>query len=204
MSLTGEGVIETLADLHARKRLVGGSQWLRDFVVSVAEWVAGGQAITTEQSKIIIMAAETYKATLIGIHGETPVQAFLSKPAFYKPLRVSTVVPREVRWLGHNRVGFRFKNNQVIVEQIKLLTGTKSGWEPVLRLWVVEVTSYNIEDTMKVIRTHKFDFDSHVEQFLLDCHDARGKPSQVVESQIIVCDNPVLTKWATGSLGGLP
>lgn len=181
--------------------------WDKRFILDVAQHVDNGFAISTAQSSIILKLIQRYRDHLIadGVL-EAAVDQLLAFPQYAKPPYQSVDLPREVRWAGDNKLVFRCKYNQGVVEDIKRLKGTNHFLSlnyPVYvrehKLWVVDVNSGNHEKVMDVIKRHKFAFDDTVAQFFLDIENSKGKRSEISVQgdniMVTVRNDDLLNSW---------
>ena len=161
--------------------------WDRRFICDVGEHVNNGAAISTAQSTLVLKLIDRYRFLLVaeGVQ-DSELTQLLAYPQYRKPPYQSEVLPREVRWIGDNKLVFRCKFNQGVVEDIKRLKGTNyflpyqfPSWHKEHKLWVVDVNSGNHERVMDVIKRHNFGFDDAVAQFFLDIENGRVKRSEV-------------------------
>jgi hypothetical protein len=139
------------------------------------------------------------------------VDQLLQFPQYDRPLYESTVLPREVRWAGDNKLVFRCKYNAAIIQDIKRLK-TASLFSSIQypfymrdhKLWIVDVNAHNVKMVMDVIKRHKFEFDDAVAQFFLDIENHAGVTSQakVSEQEILVTinDDSFLSAWINALL----
>lgn len=181
--------------------------WDRRFISDVAEHSRNGKAISTSQSSVVIKLIDRYRDHLVhrGII-RTELDQLIAFPQYTKPPYQSTILPREVRWAGDNKLVFRCKYNAGIIDDIKKLKGTNC-FLPIQyptffreeKLWIVDINSGNVEKAMDVIKRHKFAFDDAVAQFFLDIENGKGKRSQIETDgetiQITVRNDDLLNSW---------
>lgn len=191
------------------------SDWLFRFVGNVFMHVEDGKAISTEQSNIIMRLANKHKAFLIkrGLD-EMALSTLLKMPSHRRPPYQSSNIPREVRYIGDNKLAFRFKFNDVIIEELKQLKPKSSFagrdqfpiWHPGYRVWIVSINRDNIERVMRVIRTQRFSFDDPVAEYLTLASNSLNQRSSFVldpETGNIVaniCDNEFVANWVSSVL----
>ena len=181
--------------------------WDRRFISDVAEHSRNGKAVSTAQSSVVLKLIDRYRDHL-SVRGiaRTEVDQLINFPQYARPPYQSTVLPREVRWAGDNKLVFRCKYNAGIIEDIKKLKGTNHFLPhhyPMFfreqKLWIVDVNSGNAEKTMDVIKRHKFDFDDAVAQFFLDIENGKGRRSEILTDgesiQITVRNDDLLNSW---------
>jgi hypothetical protein len=175
--------------------------------MDVAVHVFNGSAISTAQSVIVLKLIDRYKDLLVadGLQGSA-IDQLLIMPQYEKQPYQSVDLPREVRWAGDNKLVFRCKYNQGVVEDIKRLKGKNSFAAvqyPIFlrdhKLWIVDVTGANYEQVMDVIKRHKFAFDDDVAQFFLDIENSKGLRSEIVTDgetiAITVRNDDLLNAW---------
>lgn len=197
------------------------NQWNRKFILSLAESVKAKRALSSEQSRVFLKLVRDMKSIIVAFDDEYcdgTVSNFLEYPRHRQPPYQSSYLPKEVRYLGDNKLGFRFKRNDEILRDIKALrnrvkdTRVRDHMTPTFhrqaRMWIVPVTRETIKGVMNLIRNHNFKFDEAVWQYLLLAENSRGEPSRFVydpeSGRIIVnvCDNDVLAAWIRHVLFG--
>lgn len=190
------------------------NSWDRRFISDVSQHVANGSAISTSQSTIVLKLIERYQDHLIadGIAGSA-IDQLLVIPQYKKAPYQSVELPREVRYAGDNKLVFRCKYNQAVVDAIKALKSDKlfnSYNYPTFnrehKLWLVDVNGQNYDKVMEVIKRHKFAFDDDVANYFLEIENSKGQPSSIVTDgetiQINVRNDAFLQNWL-GSLQSL-
>lgn len=188
--------------------------WTRGFIQSLNKSVEAGRALSTEQSRVFVNIVRRYYEHGIlrdsGYRHEA-LENFIAAPRHRQPPYPSTNIPKEVRYLGDNRFGFRSKWIDAIVHDIKALANKGSDaswkefqrpyWSRQARMWVVSVTADNYDAVMKIIGRHGFDYDDAVAEYLALAANSKGEKSTFIydpESEKIVaniCDNDILDGW---------
>lgn len=150
-----------------------------------------GNSISTSQSLLMLRLISKYKFFICKNSPVTidEIDNVLNFPQHRLNLYVSSVVEREVRYIGNNALVFRCKYNPIIKENIKLLTSKKQGsihpttmypfYNKKHRVWVVYVSSENIEKVMEYIKRHNFKADEEVETYFLDSLNSMYLPSSI-------------------------
>jgi hypothetical protein len=181
--LSVEDALEKLADLvqdtlYTWKKTPAYrfNKWDQEFIIDMHCHVVDKRPVSTAQGAIILKLIKQHRHYLEGAGlASGDIDALLASPVYRITPYQSTVLPREVRWLGGNSLAFRCKFNQNVVDDIKRLrwnnplsTGQGSPhFAQNVKLWIVHVTEDNIEQVMSVIQRHRFAFDSDVEQMFL-------------------------------------
>ena len=212
--LTIEDCLEVLNDIvddpvqdHQGLLLEITNPWDRRFISDVAGHVLNQQSISTAQSQIVIKLIDRYEPHLVakGVD-QSAIRFLISSPVFRQSPYQSTAMPREVRWAGDSKLVFRFKYNASIVEDIKRLKnneGLSQHTYPLFnrefKVWIVEVTSVNLDKIMDIIKRHNFGFDDVVAEFLMNSVNARGQKSQAFlideTIEITVRDDDFFNSW---------
>jgi hypothetical protein len=194
--------------------------WAVKFVRNVATHVSAGKALSTEQARIILNLLrrsrnEFVLRSIVGVRG-VDLDRLLKAPTYRQPPYASANVPREVRYLGDNCLGFRFKRDDTISSDLKALVrdqdfGFEDIWfHPMHRLWVVPINRDTIAEAMALISRHRFSFDDGVADFLAAASDATGQPSSVSTdpelglTAVQVRDNEVAAWIVASVLRGQP
>lgn len=215
--MTVEDAVELMA-LHITKGLFVQhlkDDWAAKFVVNVAAYTSERKPLSTEQAKIVLKLLKRVESYLIE-NGESMsgLAALLRNPAYRQEPYPSANVPREVRFLGDNMLGFRFKKNDTIVADLKALKAIQDfsfndlWFHREHRLWVIPVTRDSIHEIMALIARHRFDFDDMVAEYLTVAQNNAQRPSAFVadmEMGVIaaqVYDNEVVAWFTRNVLGG--
>ena len=170
--------------------------WDQRFIRDVAKHVTNGFAISTSQSAIVLKLIDRYKDHLIaaGVQSSA-LDQLLVCPQYSKAPYQSVELPREVRWAGDNKLVFRCKYNQGVVEDIKRLKGGNTFLPhqfPIFnreqKLWIVDVNVGNYDRVMDVIKRHRFAFDDAVTEFFFEIENGKDQPSviEATEQNIVV------------------
>jgi hypothetical protein len=189
-------------------------QWFEKFVDNVHGWVVQRKALTTEQARIALRIIAKTKLVLIenGWATADEVDRLIKSPRYRMPLTQSSNVPREVRYLGDNLLGFRFKRNDNIVEIMKNFADDLGEplctWDWISRLWIMPVVRETIQPIMEIIRDNRFGFDDDVAEYLALVTNAQDEPSTFVidpnSGKIIatVNDHEIMAAWTISALAG--
>ena len=188
--------------------------WGRKFVESLNENVSMGRALSTRQGEFFISLVKRHRDAIVtgGCgYSSLDLDKIILSPAYRQEPYESVRVETEVRYLGDNKLGFRFKRTDAIKEAIKRIRlGTKeTNWRTDLepfyefkhRMWVIPVTSVNYKQVWNLITRYGFAFDDEVAGFLDLCEASVNQPPSAVldeeSDRIIVniCDNDALGAW---------
>lgn len=197
------------------------SDWHRNFISNVTSHIVTGHALSTNQSKTILKLIAKVRRCLVayGMATEDDIDNMLAHPEHRRPLYESTTVPREVRHLGDNLLGFRYKQNDIIKQRIvqfgtpeqeswmaasrdnnaKLIAAPHFDWQH--RIWIVPVFRHNLPAIISLIQEYRFGMDGPTIAYLRLASHSFDKPSTftLIAPDIIsgnVCDNPLLAGWA--------
>jgi hypothetical protein len=199
--------------------------WHRGFISSVGEHVAAGKQLSTNQSQSILklIARVRHPLVRLGVATDNDIDRMLYQPEFRRPLYESVNIPREVRYLGDNILGFRFKFNGIIQAHVvglgqpvttdwarlhrtlDLLPKPHFNWER--RIWLVPVLRHNLSKITALINEYRFGTDAPVMAYLRLARHSYDQPSTfTVKDGVIlgtICDNPVLAAWVTDVSDGI-
>lgn len=192
--------------------------WRRSFITNVTQYANNGSPLSTAQSKIVCqISGNFHKPLAVALRVSTSdIAQAIAKPQYKQAPYQSADIKREVRYVGMNKLAFRFKLDQTVVADIKSLRTSSSYCQsqPVFnndyRLWIVLVDSENLEKVFNLIKRHKFDFDEPVLEYLTRCSNSRKVPSAFVldeESNEVyanVCNNPLLAHVVKNILKAQP
>lgn len=182
------------------------NEWYVGFIASVSRHVRAGKQLSTSQGTTILKLIVQVRRPLVrhGMATDDDIDNMLHQPEYRRPLYESTHIPREVRYLGDNCLGFRFKQNDLIVETIKALghdslPRPRFQWEQ--RIWVVPVWRHNLQKIMTLVNEYQFNLDAETTAYLRLARQSIDQPSTFVlaeEHGVIlanVCDDPLLAAW---------
>lgn len=192
-----------------------GDRWFIRFFSNIGSWCRQGKPLTTEQAKIVLKAMRKAKPFFVDLGVDPQVFHDLNaRPVYRRTPTISSVMPREVRYLGDGLLGFRFKRDDTIIDAIKLLrveTPTaphRIEWDRSTRMWTIGLSSDTVEAIEKIIMKHRFNFDDDVAGAISATYESRrGKSTFRVDANgdlvIEINDNDILASWVTNSLGGV-
>jgi hypothetical protein len=150
--------------------------WAGDFVRSVSGYVRNGSALSTGQGRIALRLFYRCRAFLEAQGGSTDeILATARDPVYYREPLPSADIRREVRHLGGDLLGFRFKSNRAIT--LDLRHCAERAWLGRSRAWVhhrervsvLPVTRENVSSIVDVIERHAFDLDADAAALLFSC-----------------------------------
>lgn len=195
------------------------SDWHRSFLYNVGQHVMAGKQLSTNQAQTILKMIARVRHPLIrqGLIRADELDHMLHAPEYRQPLYESTSVPREVRYLGDNILGFRFKQNDIMKARIaelgtinttelsglyKLYRGLpRPQFDWTHRIWLVPVLRHTIGTIVQIINEYRFNADPAVMAYLRLARESRDQPSAftLVDDIMLgnVCDDPLLAAWIT-------
>jgi hypothetical protein len=207
--------------------------FFQEFLISVGMHIDLEKPLSTKQSEIVLKIIRKVQYHIVKYKwlSQQELDSLLESPVYARPLYLSTHVPKEVRYLGGNLLGFRFKYNPKIAERIrKICDVKKASWFtddiPVVmeshenittkpyfdknyNVWVVPVYRFNIDSIINLIGQERFGKDSEVDRYLKLARNSIDKPSTFIvdtENEVIianVCDNTLLAGWITEVAEGI-
>lgn len=191
--------------------------WHRNFLSNVHTYVLGGNQLSTNQGAIVLKVAAKHTIELSREvnHTKTDLEYSIANPHYERQPYQSVSIKREVRYLGMDKLAFRFKLDQVVVAEIKALksstdtVNTNPSWNNQYRLWIVTVTPQNLDKVFGIIQRHKFEFDEEVLEYLTLCTNSKkGVTTFVpVDDQTMVVNvvaNPLLSYVVLNIMNGDP
>jgi predicted transcriptional regulator YheO len=211
--------VKSKDDQSLLAEMLRADDWTKRFVQSVDKSVEAGRPLSTEQSRVFMNIVKRYhKKGIFNIMRNFDIDSFIASPRHRQQPYASTNVPKEVRYLGDNKLAFRSKWIDEIVNDIKSLSNKSKDyswkeyqrpyWNSQGRFWVVSLTSDNYNSVMKIIADHDFHFDDAVAEYLALASNSRGEKATFVldaeSGNIIanVCDNEILESWIKRVLFG--
>jgi hypothetical protein len=150
------------------------SDWTKNFIQNVASNLINREEpkLSTNQAhalKKVMPSFIKYLAISNGYSKET-LELMVANPTYKRPLYVSPAIKREVRHLGGNFIGFRFKYNPQLAKDIQLKA--EQGFfrfDKETKLWIVTVTEQNIQGVVHCIRENRFEIDELTQKWLDEC-----------------------------------
>lgn len=196
--------------------------WLTNFISNVVMHVGNGSPLSTKQSEIICKNAGNYASTLAKVMrvSRDDILNALSSPRCRQTPYQSANVPREVRYLGMNKLAFRCKRDPTVIADLRDLgvkqpfvhqksqLGTTSTWHSEHRIWVVAVVNENLDAVMEVIRRHKFNFDNDAAEYLTLCTNSKNHISTAIMDDdeenvyVNICNNSLLAHFIFNLMDG--
>jgi hypothetical protein len=215
MTITVEDLLDGLTSLVQKGAIR--DQWHRNFMSSVQTYVCAGNALSTNQAQIILKVSTNHIAELCRElrSTRTTIESAIKVPVYKKSPYQSISIKREVRYIGMDKLAFRFKLDTLVVSELKAL---RSSGDPVnsaprfnhkYRLWIVSVTPGNLEKVFDIIKRHKFEFDERVLEYMTLCTNSKKAVSTfaTVEDGLAVANvtnNPLLSYVVKNLMGGNP
>jgi hypothetical protein len=179
------------------------------FIADVAEKTKSNNRISTKQSFIVLKLlannASLFKhSKIITIEA---INRLCENPCYRLAPYQSIEIPREVRFLGHRRLGFKMKFSAQLIERIRafkdpfeIVSKGLPTFNSTYRIWIVEVTEHNLSKIMKFISKAYFNFDDPVVEFLQKCELACETPSSIEVTNdaisLVINNNELLCAWA--------
>lgn len=221
--MTVEDIVEAMGELVSYGSLFIETQpdpWAANFITNVANYVGAKRPLSTEQARIVLKLAHRIEPVFAEVVKRTryypkalshaEFRSILEAPSYRQPTYQSANIPKEARYLGDNKIGFRFKRNDQIINDIKALkarSGSTLGTDPPwfnreFRLWVVSVSSVTLDAIVTIINKHRFHVDDALIDYLALCADSRARFSALVYDPSLdvmalqVNDNSLLGWWA--------
>jgi hypothetical protein len=187
--------------------------WAFNFVCNVTRYVTQDKPLSSEQAKIVLKLLDRVSPIFVMKNKmtESDVQALIANPKYRREPYKSANIPREVRFLGDNLVGFRFKLNEIIVEDIRKMQFHFPNRHSIYfnhahRIWVVPVTSKTYQPVLAIIQKHRFSFDDAVAAFFARCKTSENDLSAFAHGDDLIAatiaNNPLLAWWTHSILGG--
>lgn len=191
------------------------SSWHLDFIHNVSERVQSAQPLSVKQAKVLLDTARRHRHRLIERIEPQVLDKLLAEPIYRLPPYLRPVVPREVRYLGSNRLAFRFSPDDIVRETIKQMqpSARTPGQRPVFNrqynLWIVSVDRQTLHPILLLISNHRFQADQATLEYLALAERSRNKPSSAdltADGEVIhvtVRDNPWLAAWMLEIAAGI-
>lgn len=195
--------------------------WGRKFIASLNASVASGRALSTRQGEFFVNLVKRYRDKIIEDgcgYSSLDLDRLILSPRYRQEPYESVMVKREVRYLGDNKLGFRFKRDEAIRESLKRIRTSirETNWSSDLhpsydfrhRMWIVPVVASNFKQVMNLILRNDFGLDDEVVQYLALCEASINQPPSAIldeeNDRIIlnICDNDLLGAWVDNVLFG--
>lgn len=202
--ITVEDLLEKLDELlwtppyENGEKLVIDPTWDRRFISDVSNYTRDNKHLSTSQSDLGLKLIKRYKKHLV-LSGfdELAVEAIINSPIHRLQPYPSSNIRREVKYLGDNKLVFRFKYNPAIIERLRSIkftnpyTGhTYPDFNNELKIWTLEVNVVNSESVMAIIRDFKFDFDDDLAVYFMNFENSKTTPSSAkVQNDMIVVES---------------
>lgn len=201
--------------------LLRSDSWGSGFIKSLAESVGRGSALSTRQATFFLNLVKKHRDAILTNgcgYSSIDLDRIVMTPAYKQQPYESIQIVKEVRYLGDDKLGFRFKRDDGIKEFIKRMRMSVKDfpWRPDLepkfdyrhRMWVIPVYAGNFKKIMNMIGDYGFGFDDDVAGYLALCEASINQPPTAVldpeSDQIVVnlCDNDALSAWMVNVMRG--
>jgi hypothetical protein len=194
--------------------------WTSQFVNNIHSRLVDQRILSTAQAAQLLKLITRFQNEIAITHkfDLRDIKDMLDRPIYRQVPYETKFIPNEVRYLGDNVLGFRFKRNDTIIEDLKYMKPKVRdlSWKvdqfPTFdnenKIWNVPVHRDNYETVVDFISKHNFGFDDDVAEYLTLCANSKGKPSGVAydpdSEQFIfnICDNEILSAWIKNVLYG--
>lgn len=190
-----------------RKKL---STWQINFLEDIYDRYSAGRlkALSSKQINIMVQIFEKIYAELDPMFHTGILRRILNNPQTRLLRYDSFDIPSEVRYLGDDMLGFRFKMNPKIKEDIKEAIGyndkEETGYNDYYKIWIIKVNSHNLDKVTNIIRDHEFHFDDTVVEFLVEISNDKLSPFtfEVKDAYIIadIRNNKFMKFWLSNIL----
>ena len=181
-------------------------RWTSSFISNVIIHVGNSKPLSTNQSAMVLKIAAKYVIPLTQVmkFSAVEIRNGINNPNHLRTPFESSDVKREVRYIGINKIAFRFKMDAVAQRDIRNLginngvVQSKPEFHLKYKIWIVQVDNTNLARIHDVITRHKFEFDDNLAEYLTRCENSQSVPSAFVadeEDGVIyanICNNPVL------------
>lgn len=211
--LTVETLLTGLNDL-----VMNGTErdaWKSNFIMNVHQSIAySNRSLSTAQAQVILKLANQHASNLSKALGKkvADVQQAISNPTYSRPVYQSQNIPREVRYVSGNKIAFRFKLDQTVVQDLKGLKNRQNKERPAFnkrfRIWVVTVTVTNYEAIQSIIKRHKFSYDQATLEYFMQVQQTRNKSPSVEYNnetgnfRVTIPNNAFLAQMIEATMGG--
>lgn len=196
--------------------------WLSNFALNVTGFVNRHSPLSTKQSEIICKNAQRYSSSLATAMRKSreDINKAIAIPVHRQQPYQSANVPREVRYLGMNKLAFRCKRDPTVVADLRALgvkqpyvhqkspLGTTATWFSDQKVWVISIVNDNLEQVMDVISRHKFHFDQITAEYLTLCENSKMQISTAVMDDdeqnvyLNVCNNNLIAHLVYNLMDG--
>lgn len=150
------------------------SVWSKNFIQNVADNLVHRDEprLSTNQANALkkVMPSFIRYLAMSGGYSKETLELMIANPTFKRPLYVSPAVKREVRHLGANFLGFRFKYNPQLSKDIQI--AAQPGYfrfDKETKLWVVTVAENNFKGVFATIKENRFETDALTDKWINVC-----------------------------------
>lgn len=184
-----------------------GGRWHDGFLASVGRHLGNNGTLSSAQGRVALDIIRKCGPVLVGLSmiSANDLKGCLENPSYRRPPYRSTIIPREVRYLGGNFLGFHFKYHLELVERFNLFRDDAlnhiARFDPEQKIWIVSIDCQTVDILSEIISTYRFAMDVVTRDYIALVRCSRDKPSTCAlepESQTIivnVCDNHDFAYW---------
>jgi hypothetical protein len=213
--LTVEDLLDGLYELASN--CIERDAWKTNFIYNVYSSVntSPGRALSTAQANVILKLARQHTSNLANRQKwkVADIQAAISRPQYKTPPVQSQNIPREVRYLGGNKLAFRFKMDETVTRELKALRNShpseKAFFNRKYRVWVVTVSPVNLEAVQGIIARHKFAYEQATLEFFMRMTNGKDALPSIRYNNdtgnlvFTIPNNPVLAQLVEVCMGGI-
>jgi hypothetical protein len=205
-------------------------KWSRTFLLDIHDRCALGRALSTNQGRVVLRILSQLGPQMTDVDADELADVLNNPEYRMQPYESGPPVLREVRYLGDNLLGFRFKPNAMIRGRLADISKpvvyqigrSKSlGYTPIFiavrneaifdwtyKIWIVPVHHGQTQAIRALIKEQRFDADNAVHRYLDLCDSSVGQRSSFVlhDDNVlvgVVRDNLFLAHWMTQVAPGI-
>lgn len=173
--------------------------WTRRFVADVQDRVKKGGSLSSKQAAIVLRLLAENRDAMVGIGASADaLDDLIACPVYRNEPYESVNLPREVRYIGGNRLAFRFKYIEDIVGSLKGLRELNRVGDALYdgrrKLWIVAVNRFNFDSVIKLIGSYHFHIDHAALEWLAkaaasrDCRSSFRLEGDRISASILDCE----------------
>lgn len=165
-----EDFVVKACDIVESGSLYNLSEWTKNFILNIGNKIKINDKtqLSTNQAAALQKVLPNFIKYLVKEgFDKSYLEQLIKNPVYKNELYISSAVKREVRHLGADYLGFRFKFNPLIVQSLKKNSNCEFNREN--NLWIIKIIAYNFENVMECIHENKFEIDSNTHNYLTEC-----------------------------------
>ena len=138
----------------------------RTFIDDISCKIYSGKGLSERQAQVVWKIVNKYLNFITACNIDLDaLLSLIENPKYRRPLYKSTIIPREIRYIGDSKFAVRFNFNPNVKNDLQSSV-TECKWNKDNKFWVVAIFKHDHDAFLRFIRKHKFELDSVTNEML--------------------------------------